>query len=223
MTSRPAVVAFDIIGTVFSLEPLRGPLAGLGLPPGALELWFAEGLRDAFALAATGSFQPFRSVLDAALEQVLAEHGRSATAAQRSDVLDGMKRLSPHADAGEAFRTLGDAGIRIVALSNGAAASTRSLLEAAGLIRHVELVLSVEDVGLSKPRREVYEHAARQAGVEPGALALIACHPWDIHGARTAGLSAGYVARGRPFPAVMQAPDVSGESLSEVARAFAAM
>jgi 2-haloacid dehalogenase len=223
MPSSPSVVAFDIIETVFSLEPLRADLTALGLPPSTLELWFAESLRDAFALAAVGDFQPFRDVQDAVLEQVLAQHGRTATAAQRSDVLDGMKRLSPHPDAQDSFDTLTKAGIRICALSNGAVASTTALLEQAGLRSQVELVISVEDVGLSKPRKEVYAYAARQMKVEPGELALIACHPWDIHGAKAAGLAAGYVSRGRPFPPFMRAPDVSGETLSETAGMFAAV
>lgn len=73
--ARPEVVAFDMIGTTFSLEPLRERLTALGLAPGALETWFASGLRDAFALAASDGFEPFRTVLDGALEQVLAQSG----------------------------------------------------------------------------------------------------------------------------------------------------
>jgi 2-haloacid dehalogenase len=221
MSTRPAVVAFDIIETVFSLEPLRADLTTLGLPPSALELWFAESLRDAFALAAVGDFQSFRNVQGAALEQVLEKHGQSATSAQKSVILDGMKGLPPQPDARDAFDVLKEAGIRICALSNGAAASTEALLEKAGLQGQVELIISVDDVGLSKPRKEVYAYAARQMKVAPGELALIACHPWDIHGAKAAGLAAGYVSRGRPFPSFMHAPDVNGETLFDTARAFA--
>jgi len=217
---RPKAVAFDIIGTAFSLEPMRERLVGLGLPAASLELWYASGLRDAFALAATGSFQPFRSVLDGALEEILARHKRSATAEERAQVLAGLKELPPHADTPEAFRALSQAGIAIVALSNGARASTQELLGRAGLDGLVEHVLSVDDIGLSKPRREVYLHAAVAAGIEPRELALVATHPWDIHGAKSAGLMAGYVERGRPFPAVMRAPDIRGETLLDVVQSF---
>jgi len=51
---RPTVVAFDIIGTVFPLEPLRSSIVSLGMPPAGLEGWFAAGCRDAFAMAAVG-------------------------------------------------------------------------------------------------------------------------------------------------------------------------
>lgn len=220
MNHPPQVVAFDIIGTTFSLEPVRQKLVGLGLPEKALELWFAIGLRDAFALAASNDFKPFPSVLGDALEGVLALHGESGTDVEKQAVLATMKELPPHPHAKEAFEILTEAGIRILALSNGAAASTQALLQGAGLEGYVERVLSVDDVKLSKPRPEVYLHAARAAGVAPGELALVATHAWDIQGAKAAGLMAGFVARGQRFPAVMRQPDVIGETLGDVARAL---
>jgi 2-haloacid dehalogenase len=223
MPSRPKVVAFDIIETTFSLELVRGRLVGLGLPASALELWFATGLRDAFALGCSGGFAPFKSVLEGALDGVLFLHGLDACAEAKQHVLAGMRELSPQPDAREAFETLKDAGIRIIALSNGAAASTQALLEGAGLDGFVERIVSVDDVRRSKPRPEVYLHAAGEAGVAPGEVALVATHAWDVHGAKSAGLMGAFVARGQPYPAVMTPPDVTGETLGDVARALAAL
>jgi 2-haloacid dehalogenase len=218
MAARPQVIAFDIIETVFSLESMRPRLVSLGLPERALEAWFAAGLRDAFALAVTDRFTPFRSVLEASLQTLLAKHALSAKTDQISSVLDGMKSLQPHADAAEAFDQLKQAGFRLLALSNGAASSTQALLKGAGLEVHVEQILSVEDVGLSKPRREVYAHAAKAAGVAPSQMALVATHPWDLHGAKAAGLITAFVARGQPYPGFMLPPDVQGSELIDVAR-----
>lgn len=219
--TRPAVVAFDVIGTTFSLEPLRPRLTALGLPPGALETWFASGLRDAFALAASGSFEPFKTVLDGALQQVLGQHGIEAGAHERDVVLAGLKELPPHPDAEEAMRMLVAAGIRVVAVSNGATSSTRQLLEQAGLDRLVERIVSVNDVKRSKPSPEVYRHAAEKVGVDAGKVMLVAAHPWDVHGAKQAGWQAAYVARSVPFPSdVMRKPDIEGATLGEVARSL---
>lgn len=46
-------VAFDIIGTCFSLET-RQRLVALGAPKHALQVWFAQTLRNAFALSHAG-------------------------------------------------------------------------------------------------------------------------------------------------------------------------
>lgn len=220
---QPEVVAFDIIGTVFPLEPLRKTVVELGLPPAGLEGWFAAGLRDAFALSATGDFRPFTEVLRAALDQVLAEQALSPAGETRALLMERMKTLPPRPDAREAFGTIAQAGMRIMALSNGAAASTRSLLQGAGLDDLVEHVVSVEEVRLFKPRGEVYAHAARVAGVEAGRLALVAVHSWDVQGAKAAGLTAAFVSAERPFSAAMRPPDIEATSLAEAARAIAAL
>ncbi len=39
---RPAVVAFDVIETLFSRESLRPRLGAIGLPAHSLEAWFAR-------------------------------------------------------------------------------------------------------------------------------------------------------------------------------------
>ncbi len=217
MLHRPKIVAFDIIGTVFTMEPMRPALVGLGLPPLALDLLYTAALRDTFALAATGTFAPFPSVLAGCLDELLAMQGLTASADRKQAALAMMASLPSHDDAGAAFRMLADAGMKVVALSNGSAKTTKGLLDAAGLDGLVQEVLSVEDVGLSKPRPEVYRYAARTAGVDPAEVALVATHPWDVHGAKVAGLVAGYVKRGRPFPPALKGPDVSGETLLDVA------
>ena len=217
----PKAAAFDVIGTTFSLAPIGEQFAALGLPASALKLWYVIGLRDAFALAATDGFATFPAVLADALDQVLFEHHLSATAAQKAEVLGTLRELPPHEDAREALEILTQAGIRVLALSNGARASTERLLERAGLSAHVDRVLSVDDVQRSKPRREVYEHALRTAQVAPSELAMVATHAWDLHGAKAAGLTTAFVARGQPYPSVLSPPDIRGETLVEVARALA--
>ncbi len=220
---RPKVIAFDVIGTVFPLEPLRPAITGLGLPPAGLEGWFAAGLRDAFALSAAGDFDLFTTVLDGALDQVLAEQHLVPSASARARLMAQMKQLPARPDAQEAFATVRRAGLHIMALSNGASAATWSLLKAARLDALVEHVVSVEDVRLFKPRREVYDHAARVARVKARRLALVAVHPWDINGAKAAGLTAAYVSAERPFPSAMRHPDVEASSLAAAARALIAL
>ena len=83
----------------------------------------------------------------------------------------------------------------MITLTNGGAANTRKLLTAAGVVDFVEKVISVEEVGHWKPHPDVYRHAARECRVEPSAMALVAAHAWDTHGAKRAGLVTGWVQR----------------------------
>lgn len=223
MSTRPHVVAFDIVETTFSLETLRPLLSAHGLPAASLETWFARTLRDAFALAATDTYAGFRDIAAATLAEVAREHGQTLETTGLDEILDGFGQLDPHSDVAEAFRTLRSAGVRIAALSNGATATTEALLTRAGLSQEVERVISVAEIRQWKPRRGIYLHAAEVLGVAPTELALVATHAWDVHGAKCAGLLTGFVARGQHFPTTMAAPDVFGQSLAEVAREIAAM
>jgi 2-haloacid dehalogenase len=220
---RPRVVAFDVVETTFSLETLRPRLAGLGLPPASLETWFARTLRDAFALAVTNTYAEFRDIAAATLQALAREHGREPAQNALDDVLSGFGELDPHPEAVEAFATLRNAGVRVAALSNGAAATTRKLLDRAGMAPLVDRVISVAEIRQWKPRRDIYLHAASVLGVPPAELALVATHAWDVHGAKCAGLIAGFVARGQPFPNTMANPDIFGQTLMEVANIIVAM
>ncbi|ACA20010.1 haloacid dehalogenase, type II [Methylobacterium sp. 4-46] len=223
MMPRPKLIACDVIGTLVSLERMRPLLTGLGLPPAALEIWFASALRDAFALAITDRFAPFRLVLRGELASLLSAHGLPVRMERLDAVLDGMAELDPQPDAAEALALLTEAGFRVAALSNGSAEATEQLLRRGGLHRHVEMVLSIDQVQRSKPRAEVYLSAAQAAGVAPGEAALVAAHAWDTHGAKVAGLGAAFVARGQIYPRVLVQPDLQGEALRDVALALAAL
>jgi len=64
-------IAFDMIGTCLSLFKLKQRLVELGAPEYALQLWFAQSLRDAFALSHAGGYQPLKQILEAELPRTL--------------------------------------------------------------------------------------------------------------------------------------------------------
>ncbi len=104
----------------------------------------------------------------------------------------------------------------VIALSNGSRAATEALFAGAGLRGHVAQILSVEDIGLFKPCRDIYLHAASAAGLPPARLMMVATHAWDLHGAKSAGLATGFIARGQTYPDTMAAPDVIGADLADL-------
>src|SRR5260370_2776375 len=186
MSLRTSVTDFDVIETVFSLETLRGSFEVVGVPGTAIEMWFAKTLRDAFARDATGVFVSCRDVATESLAPMLLTGDEADSRIE--NVLAGFAELEPHPDAEEAFRMFRDSGCRVIPLTNGAAEVTRRLLDRAGLTPMVERMITTTEVGHWKPRREVYLHAASIMGVQPQKLALVAAHPSDTHGAKSAGL-----------------------------------
>ena len=87
-----------------------------------------------------------------------------------------MPELPPHPEVPDSLRRLHKAGLRLCALTNSTQAVTEAQLEHAGLARHFERILSADTVRRLKPHAAVYHMAARECGVEPGALQLVAAH-----------------------------------------------
>ncbi|HZR96236.1 MAG TPA: haloacid dehalogenase type II [Gaiellaceae bacterium] len=223
--ARPTLVLFDVNETLSDLRPLRRRLAEAGAPGDLLDLWFASTLRDGIALTAAGGYADFRtvasSVLRGRLEQIETLHGDPADAAEH--VVSGFGDLDVHPDVEEGVRTLASAGVRLATLTNGSAEVARTLLERAGLADLVERHLSVEAVRRWKPAAEPYLYAARELAVPPADCALAAVHPWDVDGAKRAGLRAAWLDRaGGRYPEFFEQPDWSGRTLGSLADALLA-
>ncbi len=224
MKTKPKAVVLDVIETCFAIDPLSEKLKALGLPEGSLKVWFPRVLRDAFALQVTGTYKPFGEIATGTLGALLAENDLEADPAKMKEVIQAFATLPVHPDVKEGIAILRDAGIRVAALTNGSAETTRKMFANAGLETAIEKFISIEEVKQWKPAAAVYLHAAKSLGVKPEELALVAAHDWDIDGAGRAGLTTGYVARKQPRgSAAMRPPDVSGGSLPEVARALLAL
>lgn len=221
---RPKAVAFDVNETLFALDPIGDRLAELGLDRSALRWWFAVVLREGFALAAAGDYRPFPEVAAAALQEVLQSSGLPTSGDAAATVLEGFDEVEPHPDVRPALVALAEAGIPALCLTNGSAAVVERFLDRSGLRALVNEVRSVESAGHWKPRPEPYRDAATAAGVAAGELALVAVHPWDVHGAQRAGLVGAWVNRtGHRYPDVFEPPDAEGASLTEVVAALAAI
>ncbi|SFR66270.1 2-haloacid dehalogenase [Marinobacter daqiaonensis] len=189
------VILFDVIETLFSLRPLKARLEAEGLPEEAADLFFAQILRDAFALSAAGVFRPFPEIAAGTLRVLLESHWQPVTDDVLRDILAVFGKLPAHSDVRGALEAARTAGVRSVLLTNGSRANTEKLVSNAGLTDLVDDVISIEDFKVWKPKADVYREASRRCGVEPADATLIAAHAWDVHGALQAGLGAVWVKR----------------------------
>lgn len=193
MTDR--VILFDVIETLFSLRPLKDRFEALGVPPETADLFFAQLLRDAFALSAAGEFRPFPEIARGTLEVLLESQGVAATEETVSKVLSVFGALPAHSDVQPALEQAHRSGARVVLLTNGSRSNTEQLVADAGLSRLVDDVISVEDIQLWKPQPGLYREACARCGVAPEHATLVAAHAWDVHGAKRAGLHGVWVRR----------------------------
>jgi 2-haloacid dehalogenase len=206
-------IAFDVIGTLFSLESLRGELTARGAPPEALEVWFAESLKEYFALSHSGGYAPFKDVIAAALARLLDSFDLDPEAA--AEIMPALGRLAPVPGAARCCATLDDAGCKLIALTNGGEEVTRALLEGGGLLGHFDAIRSCDSIQVSKPHPDVYAMARAEAA---GELWMVAAHAWDVAGAKRAGLKTAWIAtKEGHYLDVYPAPDITAPDLEAAA------
>jgi 2-haloacid dehalogenase len=173
------------------------------------------------ALSATGDYVAFTDVAEAALRGLT---HYTVSDEQVAAVMAGWDELPAFPDAAPAVTRLTEAGVRVACLTNGSAHLTSSFIDRAGLGSGVERVISAQEVYRWKPAGVVYLYAASVMDVPTERMALVAAHDWDCHGAKRAGLTAGWVSRkAGGFGAPFAAPDVVGEDLTEVAAKLLAL
>lgn len=215
-TLVPDLVILDVNGTLFGLDPVAARLADVGLA-GRLDTWFARILRDGFAAAAAGSIVPFVDLARHHLEVLMDEEGLDADDAAVSTVIGGFQEVVAHDDVEPALRRLSSAGVPVVTMTNGSVDITDAFLEREGLDSLVAATYDVTMAGRWKPASAAYAYVLEQQGVSAETAALVAVHPWDVHGAAQAGLATGWVDRnGTRYPRSFRAPDVRGTSMDEV-------
>lgn len=195
LKSEPRIIFFDVVETVFSLTPLEDKMAELNLPAGTDRLFFAQLLRDAFALSASGVFHPFPDIAKGTLTVLLHSLGREADESTVKDILGVFSRLPAHKDVKPALEKLRDADCLAVMLTNGSRANTEKLVRDNGLEHLVDDIVSVDDFNTWKPQTELYRQAALKHSCAPENALLVAAHAWDIHGAIQAGFDGIWIQR----------------------------
>ena len=209
------IVVFDIIGTCFSLEKPRQQLIKLGAPDFALELWFSQALRDAFALSHAGGYQPLKEILQAQLPRTLRTFEIELDSEQLSRVIKTLGELELQPTATEAFEVLDKFGWHIVTLTNGSKDSTLNLLERVNVRKYFSEVYSCDAIAKTKPHPDVYQiiSADNLANVW-----MVAAHAWDIAGAIRVGMKTAFVSQlEKDYLDIYPQPQIVAKNLLEAA------
>ncbi|MGQ0624095.1 MAG: HAD-IA family hydrolase [Sporichthyaceae bacterium] len=221
MAERPAAVAFDVVETLISLEPMGERFAEVGLAPEAVWAWFPRTLLYGIGMSVVGDYVPFPV---AAAESLRALTRYQISDAQVAHVLAGVGELPAHPDVEPAMAHLAASGVRMICLTNGTAAMTAAFLDRCGLSGYVERVVATAELNTWKPPARVYLHAAAALKLPPEQVALVAVHAWDCHAAKRAGLMAGWAARLEgAYGEIFTPADLTGSDLVEVAQALTSL
>jgi 2-haloacid dehalogenase len=213
-----STVFFDVNETLTDLSFLEAEFATLGLNKSDLDIWFARVLRDAFALTVTESSAAFFEIGTELLAQMVRTAGGKDDSASISQVVKTMAQLPPHPDVKAGISQCYEAELSMFTLSNGSTAAAEFIFDHLGIRHMISDCLSVAGQALWKPNKDAYEFGLSRAKVAAEQAVLVAVHPWDIHGARQAGMHAVWVNRsGGGYPSYFSWPSAEITSLMSLA------
>jgi 2-haloacid dehalogenase len=212
------VCVFDVNETLLDLRALDAQFARVFGDASVRQAWFNQMIQSALVATVTEAYADFGAIGGAALEMTAARHGIALAAADRAQILGGIRTLPPHPEVPESLARLRAAGLRLAALTNSTVNVARDQLAHAGLAEYFEQILSADMVQRLKPAPEPYHMAAERMGVAISEVRLIAAHAWDIAGALRAGCAAAFIVRpGMVLDPLAPQPDIVGSDLREVA------
>ncbi|MCB8888881.1 haloacid dehalogenase type II [Vreelandella malpeensis] len=198
------VLAFDVYGTLIDTQGVEQELERrLKEPAKAGEFakrWREKQLEYSFRAGLMGAYVSFAECTHRALvftDRAL-QTGLSDNDCDHLLALYG--ELPAFEDVAPALEALAQAGVRCVAFSNGTEEAVAGLLGRAGVARHLAEIVSVDEIKRFKPDPAVYAYLRTRLDSRPEHTWLISSNPFDVIGAKQAGLKSAWVRRRSDAP-----------------------
>jgi len=193
----PKTLFFDVNETLLDLTPVRESVAeALDGKRELVPLWFQSLLHLSLVYSAGGKIKPFGQLAADALVSVAVNHKIELAIQDAEAAIRPILSCKPHDDVIPGLQTLRKAGYRLITLTNSSSSALQQQMKNSGLHNLFDEHLSVEEFGIYKPHRVVYEKAAKKLGTKSDSCVMIAAHDWDIMGAAWAGFQTVFISRG---------------------------
>lgn len=161
--------------------------------------WRRKQLEYTWLRAVAGAHTDFWQVTQDALDWALAAE-QLTDPALRQRLLDLYFELAAFDEVPAVLATLQARGVQLAILSNGAPAMLDAAVRSAGLAPLFDAVLSVEEAGVFKPHRHVYDLVGKRFGIAPAEVAFVSSNGWDACSAAAYGFHTIWVNRaGEPL------------------------
>jgi 2-haloacid dehalogenase len=190
-------LAFDIYGTLIDTH---GIVTVLQQHVGDQALHFSQIWRDkqleySFRRGLMHDYQDFSVCTRQALDYTCQLLQVEIPTQDRQVLMDNYRLLPAFGDVSKGLERLHAAGYKMLAFSNGLGADVRQLLEHAGLMVHLDGIISVDEVNSFKPDPAVYTHFLEQTHTQSDDIWLISSNPFDVIGAHAVGWRTVWVRR----------------------------
>jgi len=189
-------LAFDVYGTLVDPSGMAKHLAeDLGIEAASFaDFWREKQLEYSFRRALMQNYADFSICTSDALNFTCRRFKVSISSERQVELLGLYQHLPRFDDVTPALQSLQTA-FRLFAFSNGKRSEIDAVLANANILDYFEGLVTADDVRSFKPNPAVYSHARRATGAWSSPFWLVSSNPWDVIGARSAGLSSAWVQR----------------------------
>ncbi len=215
---------FDAYGTLFDVaaaariaaaEPGREAFAANW--PQIAQDWRLKQLQYTWLRAVADAHTDFWQVTQDGLDYALEAAGLQ-DAELRERLLALYRELSAFPEVPAMLADLKAAGMQTAILSNGSPDMLASAVESAGIGGVLDDVLSVQDVGVFKPHKSVYDMVGKRFGCAPEEVLFVSSNGWDAAAAAGYGFYTAWVNRaGEPMDRLPWKPQVVMKDLTGIA------
>ena len=198
MSSKETIYVFDAYGTLFDVHSAAARHApNIGPHWRRLsEIWRTKQLEYTWTLALSGRHTSFWLLTEQSLDYAIAEIG-GLPSDVREQLLESYQFLDCYDDVTGVLVDLKGQNARLAILSNGDVGMLEDAVESSKLDGFFDAVLSVEQVGVFKPSREVYQLACDHFHATPKEIWFQSSNRWDVAGANVFGFHTTWVNRNR--------------------------
>ena len=162
--------------------------------------WRLKQLQYTWLRAVADAHTDFWEVTQNGLDWALEASGLDDDKELRERLLALYFELSAYPEVPLMLGRLKSDGFATGILSNGEPAMLNGAVESAGVGEFLDAVLSVEDVGVFKPHKSVYELVGKRFGTRPSEVLFVSSNGWDASHAAGFGFYSVWVNRaGEPL------------------------
>jgi len=115
----------------------------------------------------------------------------------KNELLDLYKVLSTYPEVKEVLNKLKEKDYKLSMLSNGTPALLSQLVKSNNLENLFDDIFSIEEVGVYKPDRKVYEIPVKKYKINSNEIAFLSANTWDVSGGGNYGYNAIWVNRNK--------------------------
>lgn len=209
---------FDAYGTLFNVHaPVAAMASRIGPQADAVsQMWRTKQLEYTWQRSLMGRYVDFWRITADALDYALDAAGTNEPAL-RADLLDAYLHLECYPEVPAVLRTLKAAGMGTAVLSNGSPMMLEAAAGSAGIADLLDVVLSVDVLGIYKPAPEVYQLVLEELGVGRGQVSFQSSNAWDAAAAATFGFRVAWCNRfGQVRERLPDAPEAEIATLAEL-------